>query len=49
MKGIWWWLRYHAGSIALGSLILTPLQFIQWIFKAFYNGMRMVDKDNSVG
>jgi len=46
LTGLWWAMRYHIGSICLGSLIMVPMQFIQFIFQFYYNFMRMIQKDN---
>ena len=41
MRGLWWSVRYHMGSLALGSFILACLWVIHWLFE--YLGSKLHD------
>jgi hypothetical protein len=41
MRGLWWSVRYHMGSLAFGSFILAVLWVIHWLFE--YLGNKLHD------
>jgi len=45
-KGFWWTVRYHAGSLAFGSLILTIVWVIRLVFEYVGNKMQEASGNN---
>lgn len=45
-KGLWWTYRYHMGSIALGSFILTLIAIVKWTIEQIGNAMKGASPGN---
>lgn len=48
MKGFWWVIRYHMGSIAFGAFLIALVQFIRIIFEYYRNQIQKANKDNKL-
>jgi hypothetical protein len=48
IRGYWWVLRYHLGTVAFGSLIIAIVQMIRLIFEYYAEKLESANQDNAV-
>lgn len=46
IKGLYWAIRYHLGSIAFGSFLIALIQFIRIIFEYYKSKIEAANKNN---
>lgn len=48
IRGLYWIVRYHMGSIAFGSFLIAVVQMIRIIFEYYAAQLQKANKDNNV-